>query len=110
MSAKSGLCVGAFRMAYLLFVAMKQFANFKRFQGIMAEILRQIIISMHGAFLPKNGYIDASIKDFEAKIFGDLEMEHPSVDRYNMYGDVQNLKSDFKKTVKKYKEEETVNG
>ena len=65
---------------------------------------------MHGAFLPKNGYIDASLKDFEAKIFSDLEMEHPSADRYNMYSDVQNVKSDLKKTVKKYKEEMTVNG
>ena len=80
----------------------------------MAEIIKHIIISMHGAFLPKNGYIDASLKDFEAKIFADLEMEHPSIDRVNMYGDVQNLRSDFKKAVKKYKEEkeeeETVNG
>ena len=89
---------------------MEQFVNFNRFLSIMAEILKQIIISMHGAFLPKNGYIDDSIKDFEAKVFSDLEMEHPSVDRINMYEDVQNLRSDFKKAVRKYKEEETVNG
>ena len=33
----------------------------------MAEILKQIIISMHGAFLPKKDYIDVSLKDFEEK-------------------------------------------
>ncbi len=64
---------------------------------------------MHGAFLPKKDYIDVSLKDFEEKVFGDLEMEHQSVDRYNMHMDVQNVKTDFKKAVKKYKEE-TVNG
>ena len=54
---------------------------------------------MHGAFLPKKDYIDVSLKDFEEKVFGDLEMEHPSVDRYNMYMDVQNVKTDFKNSL-----------
>jgi len=65
---------------------------------------------MHGAFLPKKGYIDPSLTDFAQKIFGNMEMEHLSSDRYNMFGDVQNLKGDFKKSVKKYKDRAIVNG
>lgn len=76
----------------------------------MSEILKRFFIALNGAFLPKEGYIDSSIKDLEGKIFNDLDMEHHSSDRINMYNDVQNLKSDFKKAVKKYKEEEIVDG
>jgi hypothetical protein len=77
----------------------------------MADIIKQIFISMHGAFQPREScYVDPSFRDFEAEIFGDLRMDHPSSDRTNMYGDVRNLIGDFKKSVKKYTAEKTVNG
>lgn len=72
----------------------------------MSEIIKHIVFSIHGAFLPKDRvYIDDSIRAFHDDIFSDLEMKKPSNDKENMHLDVKMLRSDFKKAVKKYKEE-----
>ncbi|MFY0598601.1 MAG: hypothetical protein JXR03_02945 [Cyclobacteriaceae bacterium] len=76
----------------------------------MPEVIKRIFFAMNGAFLPKDGYIDESLQEFQDHIYSDLEMSHPIEDRINMKQDVNNVKSDFKKSVKKYKEEQFVNG
>lgn len=89
---------------------MKQLHIFNRFSVAMADIIRRIISSIHVAFLPQKSYIDPSLSEFESKVFGNLEMETLSSDRYNMHGDVQRLKGDFKKAVRKYKDTAAVHG
>ncbi|GEM_PF-3166131 len=65
---------------------------------------------MNGAFLPKDGYIDESLQEFQDYVYSDLEMSHPIEDRINMKQDVNNVRSDFRKSLKQYKEEHTENG
>ena len=60
---------------------------------------------MNGAFLPKGDYIDDSLQDFKDSVYSDPQMSHPIQDRVNMKRDVKSLRSDFKKSVKEYKED-----
>lgn len=72
----------------------------------MAEVIKRIFIAMNGSFLPKEGnYIDDSLQEFRDHIYSNLEMSHPTEDRINMKKDVNNVRSDFRKAVKDYKEE-----
>lgn len=76
----------------------------------MPEVLKRIFFAMNGAFLPKDGYIDESLQEFQDHVYSDLDMTHPTEDRINMKQDVDNVRSDYKKSVKRYKEEHSVNG
>lgn len=91
---------------------MKQNGNFKRLLKRMAYIIKHIFASMHGAFLlPKKDYVDAYLKDFYDHVYNDdVNMDHCSSDRANMHQDMQNIKNDFKKAVKQYREEEVIHG
>ena len=90
------------------FCGMKQSYNFRRFLKRMSEIIRQIFVSMHGAFITKKDYVDSSLKEFQDHVY-DLNIDHISSDRANLSEDMNNLKKDFKKSVRSYKQE-TVNG
>lgn len=93
--------------------SLHSFKRFDRFNRLlivnMSEIIKKIFFSFHGAFLPKGDYIDDSLQNFRDSVYLDFEMSLPTEDRVNMKSDVSNLKSDFKKSVKRYKEE-TVDG
>ncbi|MEQ9305221.1 MAG: hypothetical protein RJQ14_15035 [Marinoscillum sp.] len=76
----------------------------------MPEVIKRIFYALNGAFLPKDGYIDESLQEFQDYVYSDLDMSRPVEDRINMKQDVHNVRSDFRKSVRKYKEEHSVDG
>jgi hypothetical protein len=79
----------------------------------MSEIIRRIFwVDGKALFTVDNTrYLNDEIMDlFDSIDLNTIEMDHISKDKENMHKDVQNLKSDFRKAVKSYHIEKSLDG
>lgn len=73
----------------------------------MAELfanIKAVLFDFNGILVKKDDYlVDNELRKMKNDFLSDLTMEHASSDRNNLHHDVENVTSDLRRAIKKYK-------